>query len=267
MHLPLFFYLILVAWLCGVPGHNPETPDAHVLSSKTVIGDGEEYTYEVSWTVFKLGTIHLKVSPRYSVEARVNSYPSVPFVDLHSAHYSTMDTCFYSVASHTAEKKEADWWGLNYIYDLPRKRLIVEETHQKDPDTPPFSTQVKDTIALPSSQFVDGLAIAFLPRLYIHSETTVEVPTVLYGKVGTTTYRFTDNRTTQSIDAVENPVKVVEFEGTTTAVGIFGMTGDFTAWFSDDDAAVPIKGKLKVLLGSVTVELVKWNRKGWSPPQ
>ena len=93
------------------------------------------------------------------------------------------------------------------------------------------------------------------------------MPTVLYGKVGTTTYRFTDDKTTESIDALENPVKVVEFEGTTTAVGIFGMTGDFTAWFSDDNAAVPIKGKLKVLLGNVTVELVKWNRKGWNPPQ
>ena len=264
---PLFFYLIMIGWFCGTAGHAPENPDMRVLSSKTVIGDGEEYTYEVSWTVFKLGSIHLKVFPRYAVDARVDSYPSVPFVDLHSDHYSEMDTCFYSVGSRTSEKKENDWWGLNYIYDLPQKRLIVEETHQKDPDSPPFSAQVKDTLILPSARFVDGLAIAFLPRLYIHTVTTLAVPTVLYGKIGTTTYHFTGERTTESIEAVENPVKVVEFEGNTTAVGIFGMTGDFTAWFSDDDAAVPIKGKLKVLLGSVTVELVKWNRKGWNPPQ
>jgi hypothetical protein len=45
------------------------------------------------------------------------------------------------------------------------------------------------------------------------------------------------------------------------------MTGDFVGWFSDDAAAVPIKGKLKVLLGNVTVELIRWNRKGWNPPQ
>ena len=146
---------------------------------------------------------------------------------------------------------------MNYVYDLPQKRLIIEETHQKDLETPPFSSQVKDTLPLPSKSFVDGLAIAFLPRLYIHTVSTLEVPTVLYGKVGTTTYEFTNNRTTEDIDALEDPVKVVEVRGSTTAVGIYGMTGDFTGWFSDDDAAVPIKGKLKVLLGSVTVELIK----------
>jgi hypothetical protein len=44
------------------------------------------------------------------------------------------------------------------------------------------------------------------------------------------------------------------------------MTGEFTGWFSDDEAAVPIKGKLNVLLGSVTVELIQWKRDSWSPP-
>jgi len=242
-------------------------PDTQVLSSKTVIGEGEEYVYEVSWTFVKLGTVHLKVSPHYTVEALVNSYPSVPFVDLHSAHYSDMDSSFYSIGSRTAEKRENDWWGLNYVYDLPRKRLIIEETHQKDLESLPYSTQVKDTLPLPSEQFVDGLAIAFFPRLHVHTVKTLDMPTVLYGKIGTTTYEFSDKRTTESIDALEDPVKVVEVQGSTTAVGIYGMTGEFTGWFSDDDAAVPIKGKLKVLIGSVTIELVKWNRKGWSPPQ
>jgi hypothetical protein len=264
---PLLIQLVTLLWYAGVSLDHPDTLDPQPASSKTVIGDGEEYVYEVSWTVFKLGTIRLKASPRYTVEARIDSYPSVPFVDLHSAHYSEMDSAFYSVASHTAEKKEKDWWGLNYIYDLPQKRLIVEETHQRDPSQPPFARQVKDTLKLPTRSFVDGLAIAFYPRLFIHSVKTVDVPTVLYGKIGTTTFEFTKNKTTEDIDAVDYPVRVVEVSGTTTAVGIYGMTGDFTGWFSDDTAAVPIKGKLKVLLGSVTLELVKWNRPGWNPPK
>jgi hypothetical protein len=267
MHFPFFIQLILFTLLASPPPDSSATTPEGRLSSRTVINEGEEYVYEVSWTFFKLGTIHLKVSPRYTVDARVNSYPSVPFVDLHSSHYSEMDSSFYSIGSRTAEKKEEDWWGLNYIYDLPHKRLIVEETHQKDPDSPPFSRKIKDTLGLPSARFVDGLAIAFLPRLYVHTDQTVDVPTVLYGKIGTTTYHFSNEKTTVSIDALDDPVRVVELTGTTTAVGIFGMTGDFTGWFSDDDAAVPIKGKLKVLLGSVTVELIKWNRKGWNPPQ
>lgn len=267
MHIPLLLYLFLAAWLVRPDIPNASEADFARPTGRSIVNEGEEFVYEVSWTVFKLGTIRLKTLPRFAAEARIDSYPSVPFVDLHSAHYCEMDSGFFSLGSHTSQKKETDWWGLNYVYDLPNKRLIVEETHQKDPATPPFSRMVKDTLRLPTTTFVDGLSIAYYPRLYIHSEKSVEVPTVLYGKVGTTTFHFTNNRTTEEIDALEEPVKVVEVEGTTTAVGIYGMTGDFTGWFSDDEAAVPIKGKLKVLIGNVTLELVKWNRKGWNPPQ
>jgi hypothetical protein len=65
---------------------------------------------------------------------------------------------------------------------------------------------------------------------------------------------------------VDSPVRVIEVEGTTTVEGIYGMTGGFRGWFSDDSAAVPIKGRLKVLLGEVEIELTTWNRKGWNPP-
>ena len=63
------------------------------------------------------------------------------------------------------------------------------------------------------------------------------------------------------------PVRVLEVEGSANAVGVYGMTGDFTGWFSDDEAAVLIKGRLKVLLGSVTVELIQWDRKERKPAQ
>jgi len=267
VHIPLLLYIFLLAWLARPDAPATSESDFASPTSRSIINGGEEFVYEVRWTVFKLGTVRLRTLPRFAAEARIDSYPSVPFVDLHSTHYSEMDSAFFSLASHTAQKKETDWWGLNYIYDLPRKRLIVEETHQKDPSQPPFLRTVKDTLHLPGTTFLDGLSVAYYARLNIHSEKSVEVPTVLYGKVGTTTFHFTNNRTTEEIDALEEPVRVVEVEGTTTAVGVYGMTGDFTGWFSDDEAAVPIKGKLQVLIGNVTLELVKWNRKGWNPPQ
>jgi hypothetical protein len=113
---------------------------------------------------------------------------------------------------------------------------------------------------------VDGLSIGYMPRRFIRSHQRLDVPTILNGKLGLTTFFF-DGRTTQAeIEALESPVRVVEVRGTTNAEGIYGMTGDFVGWFSDDAAAVPIKGELKVLIGSVTVELVRWNSGGWTPP-
>jgi hypothetical protein len=121
-------------------------------------------------------------------------------------------------------------------------------------------------LSLPDTKFIDGLSIGFFPRRFVQATQTVVVPTVLYGKMGKTTFWFTHNVVEEEIDALDHPVRVVEVEGTTDVEGIFGMTGDFTGYFSDDAVGVPIKGKLKVLIGTVTVELMKWNRKGWSPP-
>ena len=238
-----------------------------VLPGPTIAREGEDYYFEVSWTWFKLGTIHLQTLARGKAEAHIDSYANVPFVDLHSVHYTTMDSLLYSRASLSVEKKDDEWGGLDYVYDLDARKIIVENIQVKSPGETPYSRKVKDTLALPSSRFVDGLSIAYFPRRFVHTTQSITVPTVLYGKLGETTFEFNENHKTVSIDALEDPVKVVEFTGRTSAVGIYGMTGEFTGWFSDDSAAVPIKGKLKVLIGSVTVELTKWNRAGWQPPQ
>jgi hypothetical protein len=239
----------------------------YVPATSVVAPEGEEYLYEVSWTWFKLGTIRLKTLGGGRAEAYIDSYVNVPFVDLHSIHTSLMDSLFYSRGSRSIDKKDNEWTGLDYRYDLPAKRLYVEEIAKKDPKSEPYKRTMRDTVALSTTNFVDGLSIAYFPRRFIHTTTPQTVPTVLYGKLGETVYKFSNEHATESIDAVDNPVKVVELEGTTTVVGVYGMTGDFKGWFSDDDAAVPIKGKLKVLIGNATVELIKWNRKGWNPPQ
>jgi hypothetical protein len=236
------------------------------LPSKAVIGDGEDLLYEVSWTFFRLGTIRILTAGDYSAVAYVDSYESLPFVDLHAVYFTWMDSAFYSRACRSLEKEGDEWQGLDYVYDFPARRLTVEETARKDLRAPPYRCTPLDTLQLEDTSFVDGVSIAYFPRKFIHTRTPVEVPTVLYGKLGKTRFDFLDKRTTTSIDALDRPVRVVEISGSTTVEGIFGMTGDFRGWFSDDSAAVPIKGRLKVLLGEVEVELVKWNRNGWKPP-
>jgi len=246
----------------SVPANAPGTG----VARNPVFQDGEDLVYEVSWTIFKLGTIHLTSHAGYSAEAQIDSYENVPFVDLHAVHCTEMDSAFYSRGCRSAEKKEDEWWGLKYIYDTAGNRLMIEETYQKELRLTPYRRDMRDTIRMETMDFLDGLSIGYFPRSLIHSEQTVTVPTVLYGKLGKTTFRLTNDKTTESIDADDRPIRVVEVDGTTTVRGIFGMNGDFKGWFSDDSAAVPIKGKLKVLLGNVTIELIQWKRAGWNPP-
>lgn len=237
-------------------------------SGSVILADEEELTYEVTWSFIKLGVVRLKSKPDFSVQAWIDSYEGLPYVDLHSIYYSRMDSSLYSSGSWSLEKQEdGGWTGLNYVYDLPNKRLILEEVLQKDPQTAPHYRKTRDTIELNGTSFLDGISIGYHPRMLIHASQTVQVPTVLRGKLGTTTFYLPGEQTTLDLDAVDYPVRAIELEGTTSVVGVFGMTGDFTGWFSDDPYAVPLKGKLKVILGSVTMELVKWKRGSWNPPR
>ncbi|MBM2840237.1 MAG: hypothetical protein HW412_765 [Bacteroidetes bacterium] len=240
---------------------------AHRISPSSVFTEDEDLVYEVRWTFFKIGTIHIKSLGEFKAIAHIDSYEGLPFVDLHSVHYAEMDSAFCSLGGYAIDKDGENWKGLHYTPDQSTRRVAIEQLYQKAPTSPPYKREPKDTIQLESNAFVDGLSIGYFPRLFLHAARTVNMPTLLKGKVGTTTFYFTNTRTTESISALDDPVRVVEVEGTTSAVGVFGMTGEFTGWFSDDEAAVPIKGKLKVILGSVTVELIKWNRKDWKPPQ
>lgn len=260
----LFIVSASLAPIAATPPPDDLSPS---ISAATIFADGEDLVYEVSWTFIKLGTIHIKTLGDFKAIAHIDSYEGLPFVDLHSVHYTEMDSAFYARGGYALDKEGKEWKGLRYIPDPSNNSVAIEELHHKDPASPPYKREIKDTMHLKTSSFVDGLSIGYLPRLFIHSAQTVNALTLLKGTLGTTTYFFSNTHTTESIDALDEPVRVIEVQGSTSAVGVYGMTGEFTGWFSDDDAAVPIKGKVKVLLGNVTVELIQWNRKGWRPPQ
>ncbi len=265
---------MLTALLSGGILCAPVVLSLHALDSveptpgSIVLADEEELTYEVTWSFVTLGIVRVKAKPDLTVQAWIDSYEGLPYVDLHSIYYSRMDSSLYSSSSWSLDKQEdGEWTGLNYIYDPPSRRLAIEEVRQKDPHSAPHLRKMRDTLVLTEPSFLDGISIAFFPRTLVHTARSVGVPTVLREKLGITTFYLPGERTTVDLDAVDYPVRAIEMEGTTTVVGVFGMTGDFKGWFSDDAYAVPLKGKLKVLLGSVTMELVKWKRGSWNPPQ
>jgi len=92
------------------------------------------------------------------------------------------------------------------------------------------------------------------------------VPTFVGGDTSHTYIDFRGCKEEQSIDAVPYPVACRRIHGTAGWTGVYGLSGAFDGWFSDDDAHVPIIAKMSVYVGSVTLELVRWKRPGWNPP-
>ena len=259
----------------AVHGGDAADPSPDRASAGTVVSEGEDLLYEVRWSIFKLGTVRFKTlkdiqdgpSRLHAAVAFMDSYDGVPFVNLHAMTYTEMDSLFRSRGAKSLEKKGARWWILHYIMDQPSGRVFVEESWQPDLQTPPDKRTTIDTLSVDMRLIEDSFSLAFFARAHVRSSETVTLPLIVYGKLGAATMEFTDVPTSTEIDPVDYPIRVVPLRGHLNVEGLFGLTGDFQGWFSDDDACVPIKAKLNVILGSVTVELKAWTRRGWSPPQ
>jgi elongation factor P hydroxylase len=107
----------------------------------------------------------------------------------------------------------------------------------------------------------------YFARGYVGSGLKTVVHTFIKEKKSRTYFDFTNETDDEGIDSVSYDVDVLKFEGEANWVGMFGLTGGFDGRFSNDDAHVPIVAHMKVIIGSVKVQLQDWKREGWIPPR
>jgi hypothetical protein len=192
--------------------------------------------------------------------ALIDSYRGIPFVDLHAVFESYIDHSMYSRRFMGKIKQDQTWDFSRYWFEYDRNRVIVEMGGRDTVITEQETVEVK-------SPYQDGMSLFFFARDGLFGTTSVNVPTMIKEKRVNTVIAFGNKRSSVEIDAYDYPIDVVQFDGTMEFTGIFGLTGEFEGWFSNDEARVPIKAKMKVLIGSVTVELMDYRRAGWVPPR
>ncbi len=224
---------------------------------------GEELTYEVKYLFFKLGQIKFKVvdkfiengSELYKVRVIVNSY-SVPFVDIHASFEATFDSRFVARKYYSELNERKYYQSVRYQFYKNLSAYVVEKNYQNfEYDT---KGQKIDTVKV-LTMYCDGPSLFYYARSNFNQTKTMVVPTFIEGVKGITIINFGKRKTKIKIDALNKPVDAYEIDGKANYIGFFGLTGDFTGWISADEKAIPLKGKLKVLVGSVTVELKGWN--------
>jgi len=269
---------IFLLFLSSLPVHSSSdrtfAQDRPQFFSAAFVSPGEELTYEVRWFGVALGRVRLTTLPPttgaggtiYHTSATIDSYDGLPFVDVHARDRSDMDPLFFSIAFRAAEKKGGRWRSEISRTDTAGRLLIIERVNLRSPSAAPEDAPAFDTLHLPSAQIQDGLSILSFARAHLRSGSALRVPTVVYGKLGTTRLQFSESTTSIQIEAIGKRVRARAFEGTAEFEGVFGLSGDFKGWFSDDSAALPLKAEMKVLLGSITIELTAWKRSGWDPP-
>ena len=230
---------------------------------------GEELHYEVSYMGIKLGKlivnseglVDYQSKKAYKMKAKLDTYDGIPFIDAHTSYETWADKSFTFARLFKGyallEDKSRELHQILFNYD--DNNIKTEKwVHNKLVEEINIST---------SKKWIDGLTMFYMCRKYINLKRTINVPTINGNDTAYTKLNFHGRKDEVEIDAADDKIKTVYMNGKAGWEGVYGVTGEFKAWFSDDDARVPIKAEMNLYVGNVDIELVKWKKKNWSPPK
>lgn len=235
-----------------------------------VFQSGERLQYKVKWGFLRLGTITICARrdssfpdhPFFKLTMVAESNPDLRVVWIWEYDESLMDAvALFSKRFVAKQINGDDGVQLRRDYDPERRIAAFSEQVLNSPASP-----VIDTLRnVPP--FVEGPSLFYLTRCLARTRKVMTVPTFVNREISSTVLNFTEPDEDIEVDAFAYPVRAQKYTGTAQwKGGAAGLSGDFTGWLSDDEAAVLIKADLKVMLGSLHVELEQWTRPGWVPP-
>jgi len=230
---------------------------------------GEELTYVVKYSVLNLGEVKIKIKDKkiirgktfYVTYAYIDSYPGIPFVDLHQIYESYVDEKLYSDFFKALILGDKYTAYTEYNFDYMKSIIHVKKGKVNPAEVWTDSTTIADI------KYQDGLSIFYYARMNTGQKKSIDVPCFVTEEKVFTKLNFYNIPEGISVDAVDYEIACVKLDGETDFISVFGLTGYFEGWFTDDSAAVPVLAKMKVIIGNITLELKSWKREGWIPPK
>ena len=226
---------------------------------------GEELTYIVKYAFLNLGEVRFLVKENSENNGKkvtetiafMDSYEGLPFVDLHQEYHSFIDSNFYPV----------EFLGLMFDIDTNFVRYKFGHDSLIEITKGDFNSGeiIVDSTASVNTKFQDGLSILFYARNFVGNDTSLVIPCFVNEKEEETKINFYSEIEPVEIDHVDYEIRCLKIDGETDFVSVYGLSGEFEGWFSNDNNSVPIKAKMNVIIGSVTLELIKWNKNNWNP--
>jgi hypothetical protein len=247
--------------------------DTEPASTNRMLQVGEELEYSVHYALFNIGKIVFKISDKeerngrtiYHAAAYMDSNPSLDWLlELHVRFYSEIDQDAFSYGWLSEDSTSKKMTYRRMKFDYVKNKMYFEWG-----DKLPSGERIKigtDTISI-AQQCQDGLSLFYYAREHVMEKRQKTIPTFIDTNEVTTKINLGVENLEEEIDAVDYPIDVIKLNGRAEFVGVFGLTGGFEGVFSNDRAGIPITARMKVILGSVRVELRKWKRGDWMPPK
>ena len=237
------------------------------LLANSIFQPGEYLEYDVSYIGIKLGTIILKTSKpekinnqvMYKASSLIQSAKGIPFISLYTEFSTWMNEDLSYSYQFVGNVKTSDGWDYNkIIFDYNNKKIYNKHWLN--------DSMITNDVFENNQKVNDGCSLFYYARQYSYLNQSISVPTFI-DEVYKTNLNFTDRIEPAEIDAIPYPVRTRYLDGKADWEGIYGLSGKFKGWFSDDDARIPIVAQMNVYVGSVVIELKKWKREGWTPPK
>ncbi len=228
---------------------------------------GEELVYDVSYSGISLGTVVITTEPdkeiggieTYKAKCTMKSHQGIPFVALNVIFESWIDKSLAFSRKFVGNYEDKGNWTYQEIFFNYLKNFVSEQKFYGKEKT--FSKQTPSKL-----KWSDGLSLFFLARKYAGNVKSYRLPTYV-SDTSFTNISFTNRIEYITNSFIKYPVKTVYLSGSLNFSGVYGLSGNFEGWFSNDTAKIPIKAKMKVFVGSVDISLKSWKRTGWEPPK
>ena len=230
---------------------------------------GEELNYKVYYGFIKLGEVKFKISSydaaskKYTATAELKNYEALPLVKINYFFESTMfnkGDSVYSFRFYSSEFKDKDISHIDYTFDYDRGIIIAKNDKNFQ------NEEMKELKIDANKRYQDGLSLFYDARIHSLNNKNYIVPVYINSQESSVNYSFNMNKDVVSSDLKSYDMSAIKIIGTAHFIGVFGLTGEFVGWLSDDDARVPLKAKFNVSIGSITLELTSYKKKNWSPP-
>lgn len=246
-----------------------ETINDFTFFSHKELKVGEELNYIVRYSFINLGEIKIRIRDKkningrtvYNAVAYIDSYDGIPFVNLHQIYESNINNDYYSDFFRGIVRDEELTSFTEYYFNYRDSKVRIKKGRFN-----PMQLWT-DSLAVVDRQFHDGLSIFFFARMFSGEKRSMTLPCFVNERKVKTDINFYNESIPVSIKAIDYDVDCVRLDGELDFISIFGLTGYYEGWFSNDDASIPLVANMKVIVGNITLELTSWKREGWIPPK
>ncbi len=236
---------------------------AQAQTRKSVFQTGEELTYKVKFGFIKLGTVSIKTGgpstnhgPNKVIAKMQFATADVPFLDAKSLVTDVIDTSAMYLVHFDQKGQEGDKkQEKTMLYDKAKKTLTYNDATTKNK----VSTNIEP--------FNDALTLVFNMRTWSASGKRYSFAMRSKDGENNVVCNFTNKISNQEVEAWDDKkirTRVVQGQANMGDGAPLGANGKFTAYITDDAAAIPVKIDMSISIGSITLELVKVKRAGWN---